>query len=503
VRRALLIESSTFKDARLAALVSPPVDASDLAGVLRDPAIGGFEVEVLDNACSSDLRLAIETFFATAEYDDLLLFYTSGHGVKDERGKLYFATSDTSCDRLRATSLDAAFISECASSSHSRKQILIVDTCFSGAFPKGMVARAPKSVTSDEIGVPGCGQVILTASTALQYSFEDESVSGSTAPSRFTRHVIQGLKSGDADLLCDGDITVDELYEYVFKKLKDEGAHQSPQKWSFGAQGNLVVARSATRRAARLPNELVAATTDGRAFVRQAAVTQLRTLGVGAHEGLAIAARQELERLTEDDSRSVAQAAESVLREIDGKSPTLLEDVRGGPAMAGAGSIPAGPPTESPAQKKYAGSGVEQATISAEVEVSEAPPRLNPLFRHRITWGVALVAGIGICAALVFYVPRPADSTISSQVTMASLPEAALPPTTQVDAPIVGTVSDTTPPPNSSIPSGPPNHATEVAGSRSTVAKKPADGRCTSIKNRMQLGETSEEDLAIYKRSCQ
>ena len=54
-----------------------------------------------------------------------------------------------------------------------------------------------------------------------------------------------------------------------------------------------------------------------------------------------------------------------------------------------------------------------------------------------------------------------------------------------------------------SIPSGPPIHATEVAGSRSAVAKKSADGRCASIKDRMQLGETSEEDLAIYKRSCQ
>jgi hypothetical protein len=475
VRRALLIESSTFKDARLAALVSPPVDASDLAGVLRDPAIGGFEVEILDNACSSDLRLAIETFFATAEYNDLLLFYTSGHGVKDERGKLYFATADTSCDRLRATALDAAFISECASSSHSRQQILIVDTCFSGAFPKGMVARAPKNVTSDEIGVPGCGQVILTASTALQYSFEDESVSGSTAPSRFTRHVIQGLKSGDADLLCDGDITVDELYEYVFKKLKDEGAHQSPQKWSFGAQGNLVVARSAARRAACLPNELLAATTDDRAFVRQACVAQLRTLCAGSHQGLAIAARRALERLTEDDSRTVVQAAESVLREIGGESPALPE--------------------------KCSDGDLKPATVPADVHAPETE-RLNPLFRHRFASGAALVAGIGICAWLVLDVRRPLRS-IPPTVSVATLPVATAPPATQAGAKTIGTVLDTTPTAITSIPSRPVTHTTEVAASRNAVAKKSTDARCASIKDRMQLGETSEEDLAIYKRNCQ
>jgi hypothetical protein len=63
-RFALIIASYQYEDADLRQLVAPAQDAEDLARVLADPAIGGFEVQTLLNEPSYQVNPAIETFFA-------------------------------------------------------------------------------------------------------------------------------------------------------------------------------------------------------------------------------------------------------------------------------------------------------------------------------------------------------------------------------------------------------------------------------------------------------
>jgi len=64
--------------------------------VLRDPAIGGFEVMTLLDEPAHVIGEAVEEFFADRSSDDLLLLHFSCHGVKDESGELYFAATNTS-----------------------------------------------------------------------------------------------------------------------------------------------------------------------------------------------------------------------------------------------------------------------------------------------------------------------------------------------------------------------------------------------------------------------
>jgi len=52
-----------------------------MARVLGDPAIGGFDVQVLVDQPSPVVRMAIARFFAGKNRDDLLLLYYSGHGL--------------------------------------------------------------------------------------------------------------------------------------------------------------------------------------------------------------------------------------------------------------------------------------------------------------------------------------------------------------------------------------------------------------------------------------
>ena len=48
--------------------------------------------------------------FSRRRPDDLLVLHFSGHGVKDDSGELYFATTDTQHRRLGSTTLSAGFV---------------------------------------------------------------------------------------------------------------------------------------------------------------------------------------------------------------------------------------------------------------------------------------------------------------------------------------------------------------------------------------------------------
>lgn len=134
----LVIGNSAYRDSTLARLTAPDVDIGDLADVLLDPEIGGFDdVKVLFNASSNIVRRAISGFFAAKHREDLLLLYFSGHGVLDMHGRLFLAVKDTERQLLRATAIASAFITDEMNNSRSQRQLLILDCCHSGAFARG------------------------------------------------------------------------------------------------------------------------------------------------------------------------------------------------------------------------------------------------------------------------------------------------------------------------------------------------------------------------------
>ena len=313
-RLALIVASSKFTDKTLQQLVAPGQDAADLARVLEDAAIGGFEVKRLINHPSHEVRREIEAFFANRKRDDLLLLYFSGHGVKDDDGRLYLATTDTQRGLFRSTAVPAAFVNETMTASRSRRQVLILDCCHSGAFARGMVAKGGESVDIRD-RFEGRGRVVLTASNATQYAFQGDDIIGEGSRSVFTRHLVRGLESGEADRDGDGWVSLDELYDYVYDRVTDETPQQTPSKWTFDLQGEIVVARNPhwVVKPVELPLKLQQAIENPFAGVREGVVRELDRLLRGSHPGLALAAHTALTHLVDDDSRRVsATAAESL-----------------------------------------------------------------------------------------------------------------------------------------------------------------------------------------------
>ena len=273
-RRALLVATATYSDPALAALRAPTGDVAALAAVLGDEGIGGFEVEQLIDHPTEDLRREIETFFGEGRPQDLLLFYVSGHGVLSQSRRFYFATADTSLGLLRSTAIEDGFVNDVMQSSRARSIVLVLDCCHSGAFGKGL---APKSTTTVDVEhrFEGRGRVTLSASTELEYAFEETDVNPldpAEPGSLFTRSVVHGLRSGEADIDEDGRITVDDLYDYVCRRVRERSAHQTPGM-AGDVRGQIVIARSARRVV--LPPDLARAATSNMAAME----TLVRSMG--------------------------------------------------------------------------------------------------------------------------------------------------------------------------------------------------------------------------------
>jgi len=316
-RLALIIANTEYSDPGLAQLTAPGRDAEDFARVLRDQEICAFdEVKVLLNEPEPVVRGAIDEFFDQKKPDDLLVLYFSGHGIRDELGALYLAVKNTMRSRLRSSAVKSDYIREVMDQSRSKRQVFILDCCNSGAFAQGTKAATGVSIGTSSAFEAGYGRLILTASDSTQFAWEGDRVIGETDNSLFTHFLVKGLE-GEADLDGDGRVTVDELYDYVYEKVKTATPKQSPSKFSSKQQGEIVL-RQITRiqdiKPVSLSDQLISEVENPYPEVRLRAVQQLEKLLNGKNLGLARSAKEALEQMEkEDDSRRVSQAATQVL----------------------------------------------------------------------------------------------------------------------------------------------------------------------------------------------
>lgn len=227
VKVALLIGVGEYSNG-LPALPAAPKDIEAMREVLANPEIGGFDlVTPLINPERQVMEEAIYTLFANRKKDDLLLLFFSGHGVKDDSGNLYLAVRNTRKQEevlVQPTAVAASFVQNVMSNSRSKRQVVILDCCFSGAFAEGMRAKDDGSVPiQQELG--GEGRVVLTSSTSTQYSYEQQGFDLSV----YTRYLVEGIQTGAADINNDGAISVDELHDYARSKVQEASPAMKPK----------------------------------------------------------------------------------------------------------------------------------------------------------------------------------------------------------------------------------------------------------------------------------
>ncbi|MBD2487435.1 caspase, EACC1-associated type [Aulosira sp. FACHB-615] len=240
---ALLIGISEYQEPTLAPLPKAVEDVEAMRRVLENPEMGDFDdVTVLKNPKRQELEREIYNLYANRQKDDLVLLYFSGHGVTVENGDFYFSTCETQKNQnklLPFTAVAATSVHRWMNESKSKRRVVILDCCFSGAFAKGLTAKDIGTIDlQQQLG--GEGTAILTASTSTQYAFASDDLDLSI----YTQYLVEGIEKGAADKDGDGLIAVDELHDYAKTKVQEASPAMTPEFYPFKDGFRIFLAKS-------------------------------------------------------------------------------------------------------------------------------------------------------------------------------------------------------------------------------------------------------------------
>ena len=203
--RALIVCNSRFRDdPSLIELYGPKMDGIVMRDSLIDPKTGMFskdEVKVLPEAGSQQVCDAMEEFFRSAEADDTLLFYYSGHGIRAHQ-QLFLCTENTNSSKLFTSAIPQSTINGIMDYSPAKTKIIVLDCCHSGQFKGDDITK----------GLSGIGRYIIAASSATERA-NDARSRGMASP--FTRILADGLTGKALDRDGDGYIDLDDIYSYL------------------------------------------------------------------------------------------------------------------------------------------------------------------------------------------------------------------------------------------------------------------------------------------------
>lgn len=219
---ALLIGVREYGEG-IPSLSAPENDVTAIKRVLENPHMGGFDqVEQLIDPNPTAMQTAVQQIFTNCGKDDLVLLFFSGHGITDDNNKLYFATKGTSKNYYKATSVPANFIQDVSRDSYAKRQVIILDCCYSGAFAEGWQSKSVGLDLKQELGA--VGRVVLTSSSATQTSFQQEG----EELSLYTKYFVEGIETGAADQESNGKIYAHELHDYATNKIQEQKPKQQP-----------------------------------------------------------------------------------------------------------------------------------------------------------------------------------------------------------------------------------------------------------------------------------
>lgn len=239
-RRALLVGISRFDDPNIHPLNAPIRDVSAFSEVLRDPEICNFDdVEPSLDEDYQAVRNKIARLTSNRDHDDLILLYYSGHGILEFPADLHLLTRNTMLDNLVGASFRADEIRGFLDRSRSRRQILILDCCYAGAYAaNGKKVGEQQAVTRGTFFSEGFGRVVMLATSEAQPA--PDGPPSADAPSPYTRLIVEALREGLPNVVG-GAISAQALAEYVELRARRDALGITPRLLVDSHAGPLVM----------------------------------------------------------------------------------------------------------------------------------------------------------------------------------------------------------------------------------------------------------------------
>lgn len=181
-----------------------------------------------ENATRAGVLEAFESLDKKVQPKDMVLVFIASHGINNE-GQFYIMPHDSDLDKIEETLLSWIDIASLLGNLPSNVLVLI-DACKSGQLGVNVAkystdnTEAVRVAASDENGV-----VIMAASTGSESALE----STEWEHGAFTLSLLEGLKTGKADINPDGTIYLRELDFYISERtieLTNNAQHPTTQK---------------------------------------------------------------------------------------------------------------------------------------------------------------------------------------------------------------------------------------------------------------------------------
>jgi uncharacterized caspase-like protein len=261
-RHSLFFGVDAYADGGLRPLRCAVRDAEALAALFADADYAGEATPpvVRTNRTHDEAKRDVREFLRAGGVDprhDLIHLHFSGHGARDDNGVFYLCFRDAVLDDLAFTAVRIAEVKDWLEARNVQRVLLTLDCCYSGAaidqFRAGIapdLSALTRSLPPDAAGARGW--CIISAGGETELAKEGDSLS------LFTRHLIEGIRTGAADADGKGWVTVADLHAHVRGALACETAGQKPL---IGGQsdGPLVVALNPEARRRRAEAEAQAA----------------------------------------------------------------------------------------------------------------------------------------------------------------------------------------------------------------------------------------------------
>lgn len=244
---ALMIGISEYGSG-LCPLPSALADIEAMQQVLPSLERGGFdEVKCLLNPNPPIMREALETLFYNRQKNDLILLFFSGHVIKDDQGKLYFSTS-VSCktsrpELIRVSSIPISFVQDLMNNSECQQIVLILDCCLDN-ISLNQINLSNDKIWDLKAELGGEGRVILSCFSHSKKTWDQEEID--IDASVYSSYLIEGIKTGIADLNDDGWIAAYELHQYANNKLKIVAPTLKPEFYSIGQASEILLLNIST-----------------------------------------------------------------------------------------------------------------------------------------------------------------------------------------------------------------------------------------------------------------
>jgi len=209
---------------------------------------------ITDKDATKDNILKAKAKLKESTINDVVIVFYAGHGILDWDMDYYLATNDIDFIMPSKKGLKYELLEGLLNDIPARKKLLLIDACHSGEVDKDDELTVTNSNTEDNASArgteklvgdknilgqssfelmknmfadirKGTGSTIISSAGGSEYAYESDK----TKNGIFTYILINGIRTGKADINKDGKIMVSELRDYLMDNVsKLTKGHQNP-----------------------------------------------------------------------------------------------------------------------------------------------------------------------------------------------------------------------------------------------------------------------------------